>query len=122
MTIKKEDLEQIKTYLEAYQEDLLKIKHRPAGQVVNIRVNISELVHSLNVELGNLGEVFKRNVEDRYMGRVMALKEEYPKKTSKEIIERLESLLCTTNLPSFELEPILFGLWELKERNNKKGL
>lgn len=116
MTIKKEDLEQIKTYLESYQEDLLKIKHRPAGQIVNIRVNISELVHSLNIELGNLGEVFKKKFHDKYMGRVMASQEEFQKKTSKEIIERLESLLCCTAIPSYELESIMFGLWELKKR------
>lgn len=116
MTIPKEELEQIKNYLEAYQEDLLKIKHRPAGQVVNMRCNMSELINSLNLTIGNLLPVLAHELSSQIVGNLLGRGEKYQEKTSKEIIESIESQLCTTNLASYCLEPIVMGLWELKKR------
>lgn len=119
LKLDREKLQFIKLYLENYKKILLKEKDNKIGMNIRISCNIAELINVLNYHIGDFVEVLKYEFEERYIGNVMAVKENYPEKSSKEIIERLESLLCVTNLPAYELESIMFGLWELKKRNDE---
>lgn len=119
MTSGRENLELIKKYLEMYQEDLLKINHRNAGEVMKMRCNISELINQINFSLGNLPEVLAYELDNQYVGMKITEMEEYQKKTNTEICKSLETQLCTTNLPSYILEPIMFGIREIKKRDSK---
>lgn len=113
----KENLGEIKSLLEMYQKDLLKINHRSGGEVVRMRCNISELINQINFWMGNLQAVLINEIENKFWGNAMAVKLEYEKKTTKEICESLESQLCSTDLPSYIITPLMFGLWEIKERD-----
>lgn len=115
----KEYLDAIKKFLELYQEDLLKIKHRNGAEVVRFRVSISELINQINFWMGNLPEVLAFELNNRYIGMKLVELEKYKEKTTAEICESLETQLCTTNLPSYILEPLMFGISEIKERDKK---
>lgn len=122
LKLDKEKLQFIKLYLEDYKKILLKEKDNKIGVNVRISCNIAELINVLNYHIGNIFEVMKYEIDDRYKGNAMALKEEYPKKTTLEIIKKLEQLLFTLAIPSYLMDSFLFGLWELQKRliNEKK--
>ena len=106
----------IKQLLEMYQEDLLKIEHRSMGEAMRLRVEISEIINELNKRIGDFIPVLAYEIDNQYVGVKIGLNAKYPEKTSEEIINSIESQLCTTNLASYCLNPIMMGLWELKKR------
>jgi len=113
----KEYLGMIKLFLERYQADLLKITHRNAGQVVRMRCAISDLINQINFWMGNLPELLKYEFESHYVGMKIADHERYKEKTNTEICESLETQICTTNLPTYIMNPLMFGIWEIKKRD-----
>ena len=113
----KEILGQIKYYLEEYQKDLLKIKDRSGGEVVRMRCNISEFINQINFWMGNLPEILANELANQYVGMKIADHERYKEKTNTEICESLETQLCTTDLPSYIINPLMFGIWEIKKRD-----
>ena len=115
----KEYLDAIKKFLELYQEDLLKIKHRNGGEVVRFRVSISELIHQINLWTKNLPELLVYELESQYVGMKQIELNKYQEKTTTEICESLETQLCTTNLPSYIINPLMFGIWEIRKRDKK---
>lgn len=119
MSNPKKQLEIIKSFLEQYQEDLLKIKHRSGAEVVRMRCNISESLNHINMALGNLPEVLTFEFTNQYVGMKLTDLEKYKEKTNTEICESLETQLCTTDLPPYILNPLISGIWEIKKRDGK---
>lgn len=113
----KEYLGEIKKYLELYQKDLLKLD-RSGGEVVRMRCNISEFINQINFWMGNLPAVLANEMTNQAVGMKQVELAAYPKKTTEEICESLESQLCTTDLPSYILNPLMFGIWEIKKRED----
>jgi len=114
----KEILGQIKYYLEEYQKDLLSMNDRSVGEVVRMRCNISEFINQINFWIGNLPAVLANELQNQAVGMRIADMEAFPTKTTTEICDSLESQLYTTALPSYVLNPIMFGIWEIKKRED----
>ena len=115
----KEKLKFIKLYLEEYKQVLLEEEGK-LGENIRKSCNIVELVNVLNYHIGMFFEVIKHEIEDRYIGNRMAVKENFPEKTTTQIIERLEQLLLILPINSSDIDSFLFGLIELRKRLGEK--
>ena len=66
--------------------------------------------------MGNLPELFVYELQNKYVGMKQIKLNAYQEKTTTEICESLEEQLSTTDMPSYVLDPLMFGIWEIKKR------